>query len=365
MKTIPLKIHFQNHPIHIGVNLLPKLPDLLAKESVSRKLAIVTHPELVALAQPMMDALVEAEYLVSIHTIPSGESSKSMETVMNLVNSFLEHKLERRDTVIAFGGGVVGDTAGFAASVYLRGVNLIQVPTTLLAQVDSAIGGKTGVNHPSGKNLIGTFCQPLFTLVDQSVLGSLPPREIKSGLAEIIKYGVIGNAGLFKYLESHFERVAQYDVVSHPDLWGHLITRSASDKAKVVSSDEKESGLREILNFGHTIGHGIENAFNYGTYLHGEAVAIGMIGATRLGEALKLTDSKTAMRIEKLIGDLGFDVTLRSTVTPAQIMAAMQLDKKVRDGKMRFVLPFGIGDVETVADIPSETVQDVVEGLFL
>jgi len=364
MKTIALKLHFKNYPIHVGINLLTKVPGFLQHESVSRKIAIVTHPELVTMAQPLIDALTEAEYTVAVQTFPSGETNKSMDTVMSLVNGFVENKLERRDTVIAFGGGVVGDTAGFAASVYLRGINLIQIPTTLLGQVDSAIGGKTAVNHPSGKNLIGTFCQPLFTIVDHTLLATLPKREVKSGLAEIVKYGVIGNAGLFKYLEAHVDRIAKCDVVNHADLWAHLITRSAADKAKVVAADEKESGGRELLNFGHTIGHAIENAFGYGAYLHGEAVAIGMVGATRLGEQLKLIDGKTATRIETLIEKLGFDMTVKSTVTPDQIMKAMQTDKKVRDGKMRFVVPFGIADAEVVAEIPEATVRDIVAGLF-
>jgi 3-dehydroquinate synthase len=364
MKTIALKLHFKNYPIHVGINLLTKVPDFLQHELVSRKIAIVTHPELVTMAQPLIDALTEAEYTVTVQTFPSGEPNKSMDTVMTLVDGFLEHKLERRDTVIAFGGGVVGDTAGFAASVYLRGINLIQIPTTLLGQVDSAIGGKTAVNHPNGKNLIGTFCQPLFTIVDHTLLATLPQREVKSGLAEIVKYGVIGNAGLFKYLEAHVDRVAKCDVVNHADLWAHLITRSAADKAKVVTADEKEAGGRELLNFGHTIGHAIEQSFGYGTYLHGEAVAIGMVGATRLGEQLKLIDGKTATRIETLIEKLGFEMTLKATVTPDQIMKAMQTDKKVRDGKMRFVIPFGIADAEVVADIPEATVRDIVAGLF-
>lgn len=364
MKTISLKIKFDNHPIHVGINTLSKLPDLLEKEAVSRKVAVVTHPSLLTLAAPMIKALTEAEFNVSVHTFPEGESSKSIDSVMALVDQFLDHKLERRDTVVAFGGGVVGDTAAFAASIYLRGIHLVQVPTTLLAQVDSAIGGKTGVNHTRGKNLIGTFYQPLFTLIDHSLLATLPQREIKSGMAEILKYGVIGNAGLFKFIESHASRIAQYDVVGHADLWGQLISRSAGDKAKVVSADEKESGLRETLNFGHTIGHGIEAAFDFGTYLHGEAVAIGMVGATRLAEQLGFIDGKTTGRIEAIIETLGFETVIQPKVTVDQIIDAMKLDKKVRDGKMRFVLPFGIADVDTVADIPEESVREIIEGLF-
>jgi 3-dehydroquinate synthase len=364
MKTISLKIQFKNYPIHLGTQLLHKLPSLLEMEPVSRKIAVVTHPELVALAEPMLTALTEAGYTVSVHTFPSGETHKTMDTVLHLVDEFLIQKLERRDSVIAFGGGVVGDTAAFAASIYLRGINLIQVPTTLLSQVDSAIGGKTGVNLPKGKNLVGTFYQPVFTLVDFSLLASLSKPEMHSGLAEIIKYGIIGNAGVLKYLETHTDKVTQLDYSQCPDIWAHLITRSAADKAKVVSGDEKEAGLRETLNFGHTIGHAIEAASHYKVYTHGEAVAIGMVGATRLAETLALIDSKSAARIYKIIDQLGYDTVIKATLTPDQIMDAMRLDKKVRDGKMRFVIPFGISDVEVVADIPEMDVRNVVEGLF-
>ncbi len=364
MKTISLKLQFKNHPIHMGVTALHRLPALLAGESVSRKVAIVTHPELVDLASGLVTALTESGFDVGVHSFPSGESYKTIDTAMTLVAEFLGRKLERHDTVIAFGGGVVGDTAAFAASVYLRGIHLVHVPTTLLAQVDSAIGGKTGVNVPVGKNLVGTFYQPLFTLIDWSVLTSLPESEIKSGLAEVIKYGVIGNAGLFKYLETHAETISTLRYESSPELWAHLITRSASDKAKVVAADEKESGLRETLNFGHTIGHGIEAATGYSVYSHGEAVAIGMVGATRLSEQLQLIESKVANRIYGLIDRLGYSDRLPATVTPSQIMDAMRLDKKVRDGKMRFVLPFGIGDVEVVSGISDDTVLGIVEGLF-
>ena len=365
MKSIPLKIRFENHPIHIGTNLLSKFPELLKGQSIGRRIAIITHPELAQYAETVKLPLEEAGYAVSVISFPSGETGKSMETVIRLIDQMMAAKLDRTDTVIALGGGVVGDVAGFAASIYLRGIHLIQVPTTLLAQVDSAIGGKTGVNLPSGKNLVGTFYQPLFTLVDLSVLATLATREVRSGLAEIVKYGVIGNTGLFKYIETHAEKIAKCDVVASPDLWAHLITRSASDKAKVVSSDEKEAGLREILNFGHTIAHGIEAAFNYETYLHGEAVAIGMLGATRIARRLSLLDVKSTNRIETLLNRLGFTLTVRPDVPPEAILEIMARDKKVRDGKMRFVLPMDIGAVDTFMDIPQDVVETVVKELFL
>ncbi|NDC82055.1 3-dehydroquinate synthase [bacterium] len=364
MKTIPIKINFKNHPVHVGVNLIAKVPQWIDNETASRKVAIVTHPELVNLAAPLMEALRDSDYSPSLITIPSGESSKSMDTAMRIIDQLLEHQFERKDTVISFGGGVVGDTAAFAASIYLRGINLIHIPTTLLAQVDSAIGGKTGVNHSKGKNLIGTFYQPLFTVVDFTLLATLPEREIKCGLAEIVKYGIIGNAGLFKYIETHVDKIKACNITRDSDIWAHLITRSVADKAQVVTQDEKESGRREILNFGHTIGHGVEAASGYGRYLHGEAVAIGMIGATRLAETMGFLDSKTAIRIDNLILALGYDTTIDSSVTLSEVMRAMRLDKKVRNGKMRFVLPFGIGDVETVSDIDELMVTEIIEGLY-
>jgi 3-dehydroquinate synthase len=245
---------------------------------------------------------------------------------------------------VALGGGVIGDLAGFVASTYLRGVNVVQVPTTLVAQVDASIGGKTGINHPKGKNLIGTFYQPKLVFIDVATLRTLPKRELIGGMAEVVKYGVIADPELFAYLEQHIPELLKYDV----EALEQIVLRSARIKADVVSKDEREAGLRRILNYGHTLGHAIETATGYGRLHHGEAIAIGMEFAARLASRLGLCNQSLVDRQHRLLEQFGLPTRLPPRIDPKRVLAAMALDKKVQGGQLHFVLPERLGGVRVM-----------------
>lgn len=309
----------------------------------------ITNHELEALAQKHLEPLFETEAKRFIlHSIPSGESQKTLDTVSTLLDALCELKLERRDTIIAFGGGVIGDLVGFVTSIYLRGINLIQCPTSLLAQVDASIGGKTGVNHTSGKNLIGGFYQPLMTYINPSILSSLSVEEMRCGMAEIVKYGIIRDPELFSYLEADSDALAAYQYDDCPEQWTHIITRSAQNKAEVVQADEHEAGVRETLNLGHTFGHAIEAAHQYLGYRHGEAVALGMAIAANAAVSTGHLSSEARDRTLALLSALNFDLSLDHSRIP-EYLSHLSSDKKVRNGKVRFILPTSIGDT-TVHD---------------
>jgi len=346
----------KGYDVVVGNGLYARFNDFLKPLSLGKSIALVTHPRLRDLYAGEIAALLEKNgYRVSVIEVEEGETSKSLDTVSKILDHLVEHKFERNDTVIAFGGGVVGDLSGFAASIYLRGIRFVQVPTTLLSQVDAAIGGKTGVNHPSGKNLIGSFYQPALVLCDMDSLKSLSSRDLRSGLAEVVKYGAIRNLPLFQYIKAHCDALKQMDVVSSLEVWRHLVEESVNDKAEVVMADEKESDLRAILNFGHTIGHGIEAACHYGTYTHGECVAIGMIGASYIAQEMKLCSKDVYEELKSLCQSLGFDVKAKG-VSKDTVFKAMSLDKKVKNGVMRFVLPTAIGTVEIRNDVSESLV---------
>ena len=293
-----------------------------------------------------------------IVTISDGERAKTLRTVSRLIDAMLELGLTRQSTVIALGGGVVGDVAGFAASIYLRGIAVVQVPTTLLAQVDSSVGGKTGVNHAAGKNLIGCFHQPLLVIADPGLLASLPEREYRSGLWEALKYGVIRDRNLF----DHFERRLPAILRKEPWVLEDLVYRCLRIKADVVGIDEKESGLRRILNFGHTLGHAIEAASHYRGIKHGEAVGHGMIAATRIAQQLRRISRNEASRIVTAIQSIG---TLPSIANlPVKgMMKSMRHDKKIRDGSIYFVLPRRVGKVDVEAGISPKLVATVIRSV--
>ncbi len=286
------------------------------------------------------------------------ETSKSMATVERVCRALVRAGADRRCVLLAAGGGVVGDVAGFVAASYLRGVRLVHLPTTLVAQVDSAVGGKTGVNLPEGKNLVGAFYQPSLVLVDPGVLASLPPRQFRSGLYEVIKYAVIGDPALFAFLERNLGALLRRE----PSSLSRVVPRCVRAKAEVVRRDERESGLREILNFGHTFGHALETVTGYRKFLHGEAVGWGMIAAAQLGVEMKLLDARAASRIIRLVGAVGPLPTL-PRVTGARIMAAMRSDKKTRGGRLRFVLPNRIGRVRSIAGLSGRLVRKAWAGL--
>ncbi len=286
-----------------------------------------------------------------------GERYKTMRTVESLASRLVKAGADRGSLIVALGGGVVGDVAGFLASIYMRGLDVVQVPTTVVAQLDSAVGGKTGVDLPAGKNLLGTFHQPRAVLVDPAVLSTLPEREYRSGLFEALKCGVIRNPAIFEFMEQQRHRLLRRDSAALE--W--LITECIRVKGEVVAADEREGGPRRILNFGHTVGHALEAETAYKRFLHGEAVAWGMIAATRIAAATRRIDSATAQRV--ISTALAYARLPRVSTRPRNILRRMQADKKTRDGVVHFVLPSAIGKVEIVSSVPERTVLEAVEGL--
>jgi 3-dehydroquinate synthase len=286
--------------------------------------------------------------------VPAGETAKSLRTVQHCYDRLAAHRLERKSFIVALGGGVVGDLAGFVAATYLRGISFVQVPTTLLAQVDSSVGGKTGVNLKAGKNLVGAFHQPRLVLCDLKTLRALPEREFRAGLAEVIKYGIIYDAALFRRLERNLDRLLARD----ERYLAHVIARSCAIKAEVVGQDETETGLRAILNFGHTIGHAIENISGYGKYLHGEAIAIGQTAAAWISTRLTGLPERDAMRISGLLAAASLPTIIRLNERQRErLFAAMRLDKKVSGGEIKFVLAERIGKVAWGRQVPEEVVR--------
>jgi 3-dehydroquinate synthase len=313
-------------------------------------------------AAPLLQQLTHDGFEPHLYIVPAGEGSKSQQQLSAIYDWLLEQKAERREAIIAFGGGVVGDLVGYAAATYLRGVPLIQVPTSLLAQVDSAIGGKTGINHPKGKNLIGAFYHPHLVLADPAVLLTLPRRERTEGWAEIVKYGIILDAELFALLEANADALREF---SHPPvaLISHIVARSIDLKVKVIEEDEREQGLRAILNYGHTIGHALENLSGYGEWLHGEAVSLGMVAAANIALEAGMFPASLVARQNALLEALGLPVVYWGTVRAQDILSKIQLDKKVVGKRVRWVMPERIGEV-IVTQMPDDLVERVTTAFF-
>jgi 3-dehydroquinate synthase len=353
MHSIPVRLNHTSYDIIVGAGVFEHLEEHLDRAGLYGPFLVISQPRILkAVGQSL-----KKKYPIAL--IPDGERAKTLTTVSRLLDRMVELKLSRQSTVIAFGGGVVGDVSGFVASIYMRGIAVVQIPTTLLAQVDSSIGGKTGVNHRVAKNLIGTFHQPRLVLSDPLVLQKLREREYCSGLYEALKYGVIRDAALFE----DFERNAAVILKRNPDAIERLVARCAAIKAEVVMSDERESDLRRILNFGHTVGHGLESAARYQRIKHGEAVGYGMIAAARIGQALERLEDQDRIRIENAINSLGRLPPLNG-VSSKDVLSAIQHDKKVRNGAIHFVLPRAIGRVEVTPDVPFEIVRNVVKGIL-
>jgi 3-dehydroquinate synthase len=309
-------------------------------------------------AQSAKESLARAGFEPVLVTIPAGERSKNMRQVEACYNSLAQHRLERGSFVVALGGGVVGDLAGFVAATYLRGLAYLQVPTSLLAQVDSSVGGKTGVNLRSGKNLVGSFYQPRLVLCDLDTLETLPARELRSGLAEVIKYGVIYDRRLFVRLERQLPEL----LALNSSRMASVVARCCEIKADVVRQDEKEGGLRAILNFGHTIGHAIENSVGYGKYLHGEAIAIGQVAAAWLSVLMLGLSRGEVRRIAHLLEQAGLPTSIRlGTRRREKLLAAMKLDKKVQGGEIRFVLAEQIGRVRFGQRVPAAQIDEALD----
>ena len=364
LRRIEVELSANPYPIVIGAASL----DLLGEQVHARgfkagtKVLVVTNPEVNGpYGARALTSLAAAGFDASTLVIEAGEDQKTPTTVALIHDAAFERRLERSSLIVALGGGVVGDMAGFAAASWLRGIAVVQVPTTLLAMVDAAIGGKTGVNHPGGKNLIGAFHQPRLVLIDPDVLATLPAREFRAGMAEVIKYGVIGDPELFAALEAAPSGLADRQAVG-PELLQSLLERSAAAKAKVVAADEREGGLRAILNYGHTLGHVVETLTGYGTYLHGEAVGLGMLAVGRLATALGLWSAEEEQRQRGLIAAAGLPVEFPS-LDPEAVLACLQGDKKVRDGRVRFVLPTAIGQVVIRDDVGAAVIREALEAL--
>ncbi len=339
----------RSYPIYIGTGLL-ETPSLLARHIGGSQVAVVTNEVLADIALPqLLETLRGCNAEVSVFTLADGEQEKNLSNYGAIMDHLVAERHNRTTTLIALGGGVVGDITGFAAATYQRGVSFIQVPTTLLAQVDSSVGGKTAVNHPSGKNLIGAFHQPVAVLADMGLLKTLPAREYAAGVAEVVKYGVIAQAGFFDWLEANAEALR----TQSPEALSHAVAVSCQAKADVVADDERETGRRAILNFGHTFGHAIEALTGYGQYLHGEAVAIGMVQAADLSARLGLLDREDARRLRVLLDRFGLPV-VPPPLEPSAMLESMGMDKKVVDGRLRLVLARALGDAFVSSEVPAD-----------
>ena len=343
----------RSYPILLGDGLLGT-PDLLDPFTGTQAL-IVTNAAVAKLYLDITRRSLLGVDQIDVVEIGDGETFKTLDTYATVLDALVENRHNRTTTVVALGGGVVGDVAGFAAATYHRGVGLVQIPTTLLALVDSSVGGKTAVNHPAGKNLIGAFHQPRAVIADVGVLATLPEREFRAGLAEVIKYGVIADPAFFDWLESHIDDLLDRD----PACLVHAIRRSCEIKAAVVADDEREQGRRVILNFGHTFGHAIEAVTGYQRLLHGEAVALGMNMAMDLSVRLGRSTDRDAERVRVLIGRSG--LAREALDVDEEIMLnAMGMDKKVMDGNLRLIVCNGIGDVSVTSDVPEQTLRQAI-----
>lgn len=343
MRKVNVSLGERSYPIFIGTNLISRLGAECKRLKFAKRCAVISDQNVAALyGKTAIKSLQSAGLDAKLIVVNPGEPAKSLATVQSCYDQLATQRLERKSVVVALGGGVVGDLAGFVAATYLRGVGFVQVPTTLLAQVDSSVGGKVGVNLKAGKNLVGAFYQPRLVLCDLNTLETLPDREFRAGLAEVIKYGIIYDARLFSRLERDLEKILEHD----PALLTAIIARCCEIKAEVVSQDETESGLRAILNFGHTIGHAIEAISGYGKYLHGEAISIGQVAAARISEQVSALPQAESKRIEKLFSAAGLPTKIRlATAGRQKLSRAMQLDKKVSGGEIKFVLAEKIGRV--------------------
>jgi len=346
--TLNVELGTRSYPILIAGGLLHR-PEVFQQHLQARELLIVSNTTVAPLYLPALTASLGQRRVVEV-ILPDGEAHKTLANAARVLDVLIANRLARDCAVLALGGGVVGDLAGFAAACYQRGVDFVQLPTTLLAQVDSAVGGKTGVNHAGGKNLIGAFHQPVLVVADTATLATLPARELRAGLAEVIKYGLIADAALFAWLEDHLGELLAGD----PAALAHIIRRSCEIKAAVVGRDERERGERALLNLGHTFGHAIESATSYRQWLHGEAVGAGLVMAAAMSAACGFLPDAEAERVRQLVQRAGLPTRIDS-VTAAAALEHMKIDKKVLGGRLRLVLLRGIGQAFVSADYPPET----------
>jgi 3-dehydroquinate synthase len=359
MKSLTVNLGARSYPIHIGTELLDQ-HDLFAPYCKTGPICIVTDDKVATLYLKRLQHTL-AEFKPHSVILPNGEQNKHWQTLDRIFTFLLKNELSRDSTLIALGGGVVGDLTGFAAACYQRGIHYLQVPTTLLAQVDSSVGGKTAINHRYGKNMIGAFHQPQAVITDTGTLASLDARDFSAGLAESIKYGIMADADFFLWLETNIQALLARD----SETLNYAVCRSCELKAAVVAADERETGQRELLNLGHTFGHAIEVGMGYGEWLHGEAVAAGMMMAAALSTRLGWLTAAEYRRIGRLLERAGLPIKAPDSLTPADLMQHMQRDKKVRDGRLRLVLPRGIGKAVVSADFDPAALSDTLAGKAL
>lgn len=353
MRVVHVDLAHRSYPIYIAAHLLDKIAALFRESSISRRIFLVVTPNVFELyGGKLTGTLQEAGFETTAIFIPDGERTKSIHTVENIYTFLIAQRAERSSTIVAVGGGVTGDIAGFAAATYLRGVPYVQVPTTLLSQVDASVGGKTGVNHPHGKNLIGAFYQPTLVCVDLTTLSTLPERDFRSGVYEILKYGIIYDREFFEYLDNHLEALLSRD----EEVLEYVICRSCQIKGEVISQDEQERDLRRILNFGHTYAHALEVATHFHEITHGEAVGWGMLATIRLSRMIGRIDQETADRLSRVISRVG-DLPNVAEVAPETLLEAMERDKKRINGLNLFLIVDEIGKVSPQQDLATDLIR--------
>jgi 3-dehydroquinate synthase len=356
MKTLQVDLGARSYPIYIGQALLGE-SKLIAPYVKGQQVLVVTNE---TVAEPYLEKALSAfaDYQTAHVILPDGEEYKNLEVLNQIFDTLLKRHFDRQTTLVALGGGVVGDMAGFAAAAYQRGIPFIQIPTTLLAQVDSSVGGKTGVNHALGKNMIGAFHQPNCVVIDINTLQTLDDRQLSAGLAEVIKYGLINDLGFFEWLENHATDLLARDSQS----LSYAIAQSCQDKATLVAEDERENGRRALLNLGHTFGHAIETGMGYGQVLHGEGVAIGMVLAAQMSAQLGWINQTDVSRVMALIEKMNLPTDLPEQMTAEKMLGFMQVDKKVRQGKIRLVLLEKLGKAVITDNYEPKVLNDTLKG---
>lgn len=355
MEVVNLDLGAESYPVYIGSGLMAD-GAILHPHIKGQQVCVVSNTTVGPIYGEKLRQQLGGDRAVDYIELPDGEQYKTLDSLNKIITHLLENRHERSTTLIALGGGVVGDITGFAAACYLRGVNFLQFPTTLLAQVDSSVGGKTGVNHPLGKNLIGAFKQPECVLIDTDTLTTLPDRELRAGMAEVIKHAAIRDIEFISWLEENLDRIQSLEPVT----MSALVKRNCQIKAAIVSADEKEKGTRAILNLGHTFGHAIENAMGYGVWLHGEAVAAGSVMAADLSFRMGMLTSGECKRFKALIAAAGLPVCPPAEITPEQFVDLMKMDKKASGGEMRFVLLNGLGTATLVDRVDSDLLRQTL-----
>ncbi len=354
MKTLNLDLQEKSYPIYIGQDLLLE-GDLLTKHISGKQIMIVTNTTVAPLYLQKVQNLLSSFELAQV-ILSDGEKYKTLDTLNCIFNALLEHRFDRSCTLIALGGGVVGDITGFAAASYQRGVNFIQIPTTLLSQVDSSVGGKTGVNHPLGKNMIGAFHQPKCVLIDINTLDTLDNQQYSAGMAEVIKYGLLGHLNFFNFLQENIKDLMDRDT----SLMAEIIYQSCQHKANIVAQDELEVGKRTLLNLGHTFGHAIENTLGYGTFLHGEAISVGMLMTARLSQLEGHLSGNQVAQVQDLLEKANLPISIVGKISTFAFMKAMSVDKKVINGNIRLILLKELGRAFICDDYQNQLLNQVI-----